>query len=191
MAHRFDPREKHKLESEERRKHLPPEAVLDLLELSLGETLVDLGCGPGYFALPAAERVGPQGQVFAVDVEEEMLRALEEKLPSRGVSNVKTVRSETYRVPLPDGVAEALLLAFVLHEVESPKRLAAEASRLLRPGGRVLVLEWQRKETPMGPPLSERLTEEEVLEILKDSGLKIRDSGPFREWFFFVRAQKA
>ncbi|RUM88282.1 MAG: methyltransferase, partial [Thermodesulfatator sp.] len=62
MAHRFDPRKKHKLESEERRRLLPPEAVLELLELTPGETLVDLGCGPGYFALPAAERLGPKGR---------------------------------------------------------------------------------------------------------------------------------
>ncbi|WP_297058852.1 methyltransferase domain-containing protein [Thermosulfurimonas sp.] len=188
MAHRFDPREKHKLESPERRRHLPPERVLELLELKPGETLLDLGCGTGYFALPAAQRVGPSGRVFAVDVEEEMLAEVRKK--ASGIPQIELIRSETYRVPLPQAVAEAALLAFVLHEVEDPVRLLGEVRRLLKPGGRLLVLEWQKKETPMGPPVSERLTEEETRAFLKEAGFAALETSPFGDWFYTARGFK-
>lgn len=189
MAHRFDPREKHKLESPERRRHLPPERVLELLDLKPGETLLDLGCGTGYFALPAAERVGPSGRVLAVDVEEEMLAEVQKK--ASGLTQIELVRSETYRVPLPEAVAEAALLAFVLHEVEDPVRLLREVRRLLKPGGRVLVLEWQKKETPMGPPVSERLTEDETRAFLERAGFTALDISPLGEWFYTARGVKS
>lgn len=163
MRRKFDPAHADRLLQGERHRWQSPERVLANLRLQPGETFVDIGAGPGYFALPAARMVGPGGRVYAVDISLDMLMQLGQRLYAEGISNVEKVLSRETNIPLPDACADAILLSNVLHEAEDAAALLAEARRLARPGGRLLVAEWRRQETPVGPPLEERLDPEPVL----------------------------
>lgn len=187
MGHKFDPREAGRLFAEERRRWQPPEMAAAALGLRLGEVAVDLGCGPGYFTRTLARAVGPEGKVYAVDLSPEMLERLKETLGEAerdsGEAPVEILLSGERSVPLPSGSADAVLLANVLHEAEDPGGLLREARRILRPGGRCLVVEWRKdRPSPPGPPAEDRLEEEEVRRLAGRAGWRVRtafDAGPY------------
>ncbi len=191
MAHKFDPKGADKLERPERLEWQPPEAVLSALGLQPGETLVDVGCGPGYFAIPAAKLVGATGRVYAVDISLEMLMRLGQRLYAEGLANVQPVLSRETNIPLPDGCADAALLANVLHEAEDRVALLAEVRRLVRPGGRLLVVDWVREPTPHGPPLEERLDPAEVEKEAGTAGWTVEGTASVGPYHWALRLGNA
>lgn len=168
--HKFNPQQMDRLLSEDRKKLLPPDQVLGALGLTAGAVMLDIGAGPGFFTLPAAELVGPSGKVYGLDIAPAMLERLRERAAEAGLGNVETLVSEEDRLPLPDGVADAALLANVLHEVHGPVAFLREIARTLRPGGALAVVEWRKEQMEKGPPLHERLSEAEVEEMLREAG---------------------
>ncbi len=163
-----------RLESPERRRSLDPERFWDRVGLSPGATVLEVGAGTGYFAIPAARRVGPTGRVYAVDISAELIELLEERKVSQRLPTLVPVRSTHDRIPLPDAVASLVLLANVLHDVPDPT--LTEARRLLAPEGRFVNLDWKKEGTPQGPPLEIRLTPREAEARLSAVGLSLKDS---------------
>jgi ubiquinone/menaquinone biosynthesis C-methylase UbiE len=168
---RFPPERRHVLKDEDRRRRLQPERILDEADVQPGETVVDVGAGPGFWTELLAKRVGPHGHVFAVDVEPVMLDELRTLVRERGLSNVDVAQSEETSIPLEEGIADLVLLVFVLHEPPDPMAFLAEIIRLLKPSGRVLVVDWQDWPTEQGPPLEVRISQEEAKALLGAAGL--------------------
>jgi ubiquinone/menaquinone biosynthesis C-methylase UbiE len=104
-----------------------------------------------------------------------MLEDLAAMARARGLNNVEVVRSDELSIPLPDGTADAALAAFVLHEPGDPVAFLAEIRRLLRPGGRALVLDWQKRETDGGPPLEHRIEPQEAAEAMRRARFEVRE----------------
>lgn len=177
-GHRFPHDRRAMLMREERRQAMPPERILAPAQLQPGETAVDLGAGPGFWTETLASLVGPTGRIYAVDIEPVMLADLRTLIKERGLSQVEVVRSEETRVPLPDEVADLVLLAFVLHEPDEPEVFLREVVRLLKPTGRVLVVEWEKHPTEHGPPLEARISAEEAKALLGDAGLTVEQLPP-------------
>lgn len=171
MSKRFNPEHLHRLESDERRKHLTPETLLGELGLGSKDDYVDIGVGPGFFALPAAKAT--QGTVYGVDVSDVMLSRLRERAKQMNLTNVVAVESEAGRVSLPNGCADKALCSLVLHEVQDLPLALSEIRRLLRPQGKLLVIEWVKREMPMGPPLHERMLSEQVVGALEQTDFQV------------------
>jgi ubiquinone/menaquinone biosynthesis C-methylase UbiE len=112
----------------------PAERVLQEAGLGAGMRVLDFGCGPGRYTLPAARNVGESGRVFALDVEPLALREVERGARRRGLANVTTLRADG-RIGLEDGAVDVVLLYNVLHHVEERERVARELRRVLKPGG--------------------------------------------------------
>ncbi len=175
--HKFDPSRAERLLSEERASALPPEDVLALLGAQPGHVVVDVGCGPGFFALPLARRVGPEGRVLALDIIPEMLARLRDRLAVEGVKNVEPVLSKEARLPLPSASCDRALLVNLLHELANPAGLLAEVARVLRPGGRGLAVDWAPRPSPTGPPLDVRVPPARAGEWLRTAGLAPEPAG--------------
>ena len=188
MGHKIDPAKWERLVSEERRALLDPEGFLDRLAVRPGDRVADLGAGPGFFTLPLAERVGPAGRVYALDVSAEMLDRLRARNPPE---QVEIVQSEESRLPLATGAVGLALLAFVLHELHDPPAFLAEVRRILAPGGRLVVLEWTPREEEMGPPLAERLPRGESRRRLEAAGFEIAEEGEPNTSNYFLVARPA
>lgn len=169
---RFPPERRHLLWDEDRTKRMPAEPVLTAAGIAPGMTVIDVGAGTGYWTVTLSEMVGPEGRVIAADVEPVMIDELRSLVQERELGNVEVVASEEYHIPVPDGIADAAVLGFVLHEPPDPDALLREIARLLKPGGRALVLEWQKWETGQGPPIEHRLSAEETRNLLEAAGYR-------------------
>jgi len=117
------------------------ELLLDRAGVASGMTVLDAGCGPGRVTLPAAERVGPSGQVVAVDVQRRMLDRLRRRLDARGVTNVELVHAGLGSGALDTGRFDVALMVTVLGEIPEPRVALEELYRALRPGGVLSVTE--------------------------------------------------
>lgn len=169
--HRFDPARKHLLDSPERRQMLPPDQALSAVPVKPDDTVVDLGAGTGYFAIPAAGMTG--GTVHAVDVSNEMLDELRRRMEEAGVKNIDPVVGTIEEVPLPDQVADIVIASMVMHEVHPLEQGIQEIHRLLKPGGKLLCIDWEAVESQMGPPLHIRISGDKMSAALEAAGFSI------------------
>lgn len=187
---RFKPSEAHKLEDPERLNWLPPMAVLSLLKLSPGMHVADIGAGTGYFAIPIAKAIGPIGKVTAVDVEPEMLDKLRQKLCTDGApQNLELVEGDANRTSLEDGRFDRVFLANIWHELDDHAAALREAARLLRPEGRLVILDWRPDvDRPPGPPIEHRISASQVVASLASHRWAVEDSSHIGRYSYLVKA---
>ncbi len=172
-GHRFPAERRHLLKDEERQRSLPPEPILRAGGIAAGAVAVDIGAGTGFWTLPLSHLVGPAGTVYAVDVEPIMLEELHTLVREKQLSNVQVVSSTEQEIPLSNAIAAVAIAGFVVHEPADPAAFVHEIVRLLRPGGRLLVVDWHKKLTEKGPPLEHRLSQREAETLLSDAGLAV------------------
>jgi ubiquinone/menaquinone biosynthesis C-methylase UbiE len=170
MTHVFDPEDRHKLDNAERRAMMPPDETLVKAGIKPGDVILDIGCGIGYFAMPAARMVGPKGLVYAVDISGVMLAELRSKTASTGIFNIHTSQTPHGKLTIPPADYTLALMVNVLHEVEDKKGFMTALAAALKPGTRLAVIEWKKIETTQNPPMKERLSEDEVQVLLKKAG---------------------
>ena len=171
MTRKFDPSNKDVLISSQRQQSLDAFRVMSLIPVRPYHIVADVGCGPGYFAIPLAKHVF-DGKVFALDVQQEMLDATKKELERIHLTNVDLVLSKESKLTLDDDSLDGALLAFVLHEADSPRDLLKDVRRCLRKGGWLAMLEWDKREMEEGPPLEERIDEPELSEIAQKAKLQ-------------------
>lgn len=175
MAEKFDPKNASRLENPDRLVEMPPARLVELLELAGAETIVDFGAGTGMYSLPIADAV-PQGELIAVDEQAELLDMLAGKLSRRRSAGcIRIVLNDDGDVPLPDSVADRLVMINVLHHIIEDRTAVDEALRLLAPGGLLLVAEFARMDRPVGPPNDHVLDLEELRATLTQLGLVERE----------------
>lgn len=192
MTHKFSPERMARLESPERHRNFPPEELLRRFGVGLreGEVLLDVGCGPGFFALPAARLIGPSGRVIGIDTAPEMVEAANGRAREAGVANLEVLRSEENTFPVADSAVDLLWIAFLAHELLEPVAFFRECRRVLRPGGRLAVIDWRKdpEAAEMGPALDERVGEEDVAEALVSAGLALSERGRWNRFTFYITA---
>ncbi len=186
MGRKFDPAIKHLLLAEDRLQRFDRYELLRSLGVGKGKAVADLGCGPGFFTLPASELVGPTGKVYAVDVQQEMVDDLRSRLAREGITNVAVRRSGELEPSIPQRSVDLALLAFVLHEIDQRSSFLLAAKRLLRADGRVAVIEWEKIETPVGPPLETRVTADEIIADATAAGLALEEQRSIHEWHYLL-----
>jgi ubiquinone/menaquinone biosynthesis C-methylase UbiE len=149
-----------RLEGPERRALIPREDILPRMCLKRNDIFIDMGSGIGYFSIPISEMVK---QVIAVDLEPRMHEILRDRISKGSHRNIDAITAEITRLPVAESAVDHILAAFVYHEVDSPRELMAESSRVLKPGGTLTVIDFQKSDTSIGPPVAERKTPEQVL----------------------------
>ncbi len=156
----FDANNAQRLEDPERQKRLPVRDIIALLGLRAGEVVADVGAGTGYFAIPVAEAVMPGGSVYAVDLQQQMLDLLASKLAGSALKDsVQLVHGEADATTLGDASCDIFFLSNVWHEVDDLQQVIAEAARVLKPGGRLVIVDWRTDvEIPPGPPFEHRVS---------------------------------
>ncbi len=162
-----------------------PERVLDALALAPGAVVADVGAGSGYFSERLARRVGPGGLVYATDVQPEMLARLRERVAERALANVVVVAARFDDPSLPEACCDLVFFSSVYKEIDARVAYMQKVRRLLRPGGRVAILEFRPGAGGPGPDPADRLRPDRVVAELGAAGFELRDRHDFlpRQYF--------
>ncbi len=138
------------LERQEREKEERTDLLIKELDLRTGMTIADIGAGTGYLSRLMAQKIGASGQVFAVDVQPEMIRMLESLARASSLSNIKPVLGKLDQVNLASGIVDLAIMVDVYHELEYPYEILASIIKSLKPGGQLVFVEY-RAEDPRVP----------------------------------------
>ena len=188
--HKFDVNQRNKLDNPKRREFLPPYEILKKLGLQEGDIIADIGCGIGYFSIPAADIVGLKGIVYAMDVELEMVEETERWAAENGMTNIRPIVTDEYDMKVGDSTVSFAFACLVLHEVEDRIRFIREAKRILKDNGRIVIVEWIKKESDWGPSTDHRLESGYMIQVLQDCGFKNVSTTDINEYFYIMTAIK-
>jgi len=156
--------------------YLNAERVLQETGLKSGDKFLDVGCGEGYFSIAAAKIVGNKGKVYALDSYEKSIAVLKEQIHRDNIRNIEAIVADvTRKMPLPDATIDVCLMANVVHGFlangEIPS-VMAETARVMKAGSTLAVVEFQKIAGPPGPPISIRMTPEELEDLISRYGFK-------------------
>ncbi|OGZ44469.1 MAG: hypothetical protein A2719_05055 [Candidatus Ryanbacteria bacterium RIFCSPHIGHO2_01_FULL_45_22] len=156
---------------------LHPSIVTQYLEILPGMRIADFGCGSGHWAIILARAVGSSGTVFAIDVQESALEATRAQARLAHITNVETIRGNV-EVPgatmLKDRTVDAVMISNMLFQADEKEKVAGEAARIIKPGGRLFLIDWDpatEQTTPsLGPPLAQRMTRQDAEQLFTSKG---------------------
>ena len=177
------------LERGEREEEEAPDVALNVLKIPRGASVADIGAGSGYVTVRLAARVGPTGRVFANDVQPQMLNLLARRLASSRITNVTLVEGTFDDPKLPPASVDLALMVDVYHELSQPQTMLRHLRESLKPGGRLVLLEY-RKEDPTVPikPEHKMSVAEAKMEVEAEGFLlsKVDDALPRQHILIFV-----
>lgn len=193
-----------RLESPERDAWQRPDQVVAVLGLRPGMRVCEIGAGPGYWSLRLAAAVAPGGVVYAVDVEPALLAVLRERIAAAGANAGGPAAAGWGPAPrgparlivpvlglpddplLPAGVCDLALLVNTLHHMAEPAAYLRRLALALAPGGRIVNIDFERRQTPIGPPLAERIGREQLVALAEQAELRVAAEHRFLEHQYFI-----
>jgi ubiquinone/menaquinone biosynthesis C-methylase UbiE len=173
----------------ERRQN--PESILLDAGLRPDLTFVDVGCGDGFFALPAANIVGETGKVYAFDGDSDAIDRLRRKARIARIRNLEAKIGRAENTVLCEECADMVFFGIVLHDFSDPAKVLKNAKTMLKDTGRLVNVDWKKTPMEVGPPLRIRFSKEEAAFLIQSVGLRIltiRESGPYH---YVIIAAKA
>jgi ubiquinone/menaquinone biosynthesis C-methylase UbiE len=174
------------LEAPDRDAWQNPEQVMMALGIADGSVVGDLGAAGGWFTIRLARFVGPNGLVYAEDVQRQMIEAIDRRVKREGLPNVRTVLGDTRDPHLPANRLDAILIVETYHEMEDPVTLLRNAARALKPQGRIGIIDYKKEGLGPGPPLEDRVDPETIVRDAKAAGLRLIARENFLPFQFFL-----
>lgn len=169
----FPPQDLGQLEGPDRTAWQKPEQIMDALAIADGAHVADLGAGAGWFTIRLARRVGPNGVVYAEDIQRPMIEAIERRVQREGLRNVRTVLGTARDPRLPAGALDAVLIVDAFHEMEDPVALLRNVARALRVRGRLGIVDFKQGGGGPGPPREDRVHPETIVRDARAAGLAL------------------
>jgi ubiquinone/menaquinone biosynthesis C-methylase UbiE len=169
-------------------------AMLAALHIEPGQTVCDMGCGNGFYTVPLARLVGPEGRVLAVDVQPEMLTLLRAELRKQNIRNVRPLLGQLGDPRLPAGEVDLILLVDVYHEFSHPDAMLRAMRKSLKPKGRLALVEFRMEDPSVPIKLLHKMSKEQILKEVPPSGYRLveqYDKLPWQHLMFFERDESA
>ena len=157
-----------KFENPERIAELNPRQTLQAIGFKPGMTLCDIGAGSGLFSFAAAGMSAEP--IYALEISEPLLELMEQRVCERKVANIAVKKSTPTALPLAAKCCDVVLMVTVFHELDNPALILAECQRILVPGGKLIIIEFHQRVTPLGPPVHHRISEATVENICIEYG---------------------
>jgi predicted methyltransferase len=171
----FPPQDLGLLEQSDRGLWQKPEQIMDAVHVAEGSTVADIGAGAGWFTIRLAQRVGPNGKVYAQDVQRIMLDAIKRRVQREGLANVATVQAHGNDPMLPAKTLDAILMVDAYQEVENRVIYLRNMANALKPTGRIGIVNWKPGRGGPGPDANERVPQSVVEADAAAAGLKVLD----------------
>jgi len=173
---------------DERRKFQNPEAILSGVGLKPGDIFIEMGCGEGFFTLPAAKIVKQNGVVYGIDTNLTAINKLENQAKQLGLSNIETRVAEAENTILCTACADIVFFGIVLHDFKNPEQVLKNALIMLKPGGILVNFDWKKLHTPFGPPVKIRFSEEQAESLIEKAGFKLKNTIDYPPYNYLITA---
>lgn len=186
-AHLYDPAHIQALESENRKVWQDPEAILKRLEIKPDYVVADLGCGSGFFTVPLSRKVK---KVYGIDIQQEMLKFLEQKIHKQKIGNITTLLSTNDTIPLETESIDLLITVNTLHEFQNKTKTVKEIRRVLKADAQAVVIDFKKEDTKNGPPVAIRVSQSVAEDLFGKHGFFVVDTHPLQYHYLLVFRKK-
>lgn len=160
------------LDSRQREQLIPPEALISQMPIQKNHTLLDVGAGTGFFTIPMAESTS--NKVYAMDPDERMLGVIENKAAEKGLINIELIQDYIENLNIQHNSVDFVMASLILHEVSSLTKALSNIFEVIKTGGHLLCLEYEKDDQIIeGPPMSIRIGSEELEKVLTLTGFEI------------------
>ncbi|MGD1102664.1 MAG: methyltransferase domain-containing protein [Terriglobia bacterium] len=180
----------HHLEDPQRAEWQKPEEVVAKLGLKPGDKVADLGAGSGYFTMLFAKAVGPKGKVYAVDILPEMLDYIRQRAQGDDIKNIQIVQALPHDPKLPPASVDMIFICDTLHHISERPTYYPLLAKALRPGGRLVNVDFYKKPLPVGPSPAMKIDKQEMIEEVKAVGFHVVQDFDFLPYQYFLIFQR-
>jgi len=174
------------LEDPERDAWQKPAQVIANLALKPGESVADLGAGSGYFTVLLARAVGPAGKLYAIDIEPQMLEYIQQRAKQEKLTNIQTILADPHDAKLPRASVDMIFICDTLHHISERSTYYPLLARALKPDGRLVDIDFQKRDLPIGPPLSMKIAKRDVAKEVAPAGFRLAEEFDFLEYQYFL-----
>lgn len=155
-------------------KFLNPDKIISALDVLPGMEVAHFGCGTGFFTFSAARKVGEEGSVFAIDIQSSKIEAIQSQAKILGINNIETYRTNLEKeTKIKRGSVDWVFIINMLYQNKKKQEIIQEAERILKIGGKILLIDWKDKDYSLGPEMGSRVSQEELKSIIEKNGLSI------------------
>ncbi len=160
------------LERPEREKEEQPAKLIDALKVKQGEVIADIGAGSGYYSFRLSKLVGDKGKILAVDIQPEMLAIIRKKMKEQKVTNIDPIQGTEKDPKLPAGAVDTILMVDVYHEFDFPFEMTKAMVQALKPGGRLVFVEFRMEDDNVPIKLVHKMTQKQVMTEMEPHPLR-------------------
>jgi predicted methyltransferase len=186
-ARLFPPESLGQLEGPDRDAWQRPDQIMDALQIGDGSVVADLGAGGGWFTVRLARRVGPNGLVYAEDIQRQMIESIQRRVDREGLQNrVKMVLGTPVDPKMPAGSLDAVLIVDAYHEMEQPVALLRNVAKALKPNAVIGIVNYRKDGGGPGPDMDERVDAEKVIADARAAGLELRKRENFLRYQYLL-----
>ena len=175
-----------RMEDPMREAYQKPREVVSALKIEESEVIADIGAGSGYFTFRLAEAAGAKGRVYAVDVSPDMIVHLNRRIRDLNVKNVVTKLSAPDDPLLGDASVNRVLICDTWHHIGSHDKYLALLKKILKPGGQVVMIDFKKIKTPVGPPMEMRIDRDDLVREMEANGFQLETEHTFLEYQYFL-----
>jgi arsenite methyltransferase len=174
------------LEDPKRDAYQKPREVMTALGLKSGEIIADIGAGSGYFTFRLAQPVGDKGKIYAVDVSPDMILHINRRVRELKATNVVSILADPDDPLLLDASIDRFFFSDSWHHIEAQTKYLSLVKRMLKPGGEVVMIDFHKKDLPVGPPLQMKIAREDVIKQMETNGFRLANEHTFLPYQYFL-----
>jgi len=174
----------------EREEEEQPEKMLDALKIQPGDTVADVGAGVGYTSARISKRVGSKGVVLATDIQPQMIKMMRENMKALKITNVKPILCTTTDTKLPDAGVDLIIMVDVYHEVAAPAPFLKALRKALKPGGRLVLVEFRAEDPDVPIKPEHKMTIEQARKEVEPQGFVFKESVETLPWQHIIIFEK-
>jgi arsenite methyltransferase len=174
------------LDDSKRDAYQKPHEVLTVLAIEPGEVIADIGAGSGYFTFRLAQHVGDKGKVYAVDISPDMIRHLNRRIRELKAMNVSSILADPDDPLLAEVSVNRFFFANSWHHIENQTKYLSLIKKILKTGGEVIMIDFHKKEIPVGPPMQMKIARDDLVKQMEKNGFRITKEHTFLPYQYFL-----
>jgi arsenite methyltransferase len=174
------------LEDPARDAYQKPHEVVESLGIKEGETIADIGAGSGYFAFRFSRHVGPSGRIYAVDIDPDMILYMNRRIRDMQIKNVVTVLSAPDDPLLMDQSVDRFFICETWHHIQNQAQYLTLMKEMLKPGGQVIMIDFQKRDLPVGPPAEMKIARGDLIRQMQANGFRLEKENTFLPYHYFL-----